>query len=119
MPVRFLSLFSGIEAASAAWHSCGWQCVGVAEIEKFPCAVLKHHYPEVPNLGNVMAADFMERVTALGPVDVLIGIDSAWTGSYVPKRKETRAMLLRDNIENHASAARWNGPIMRNMELFG
>lgn len=48
-----------------------------------------------------------------------IGIDSAWTGSYIPKRKETRAMLLRDNIENHASAARWNGPIARNMELFG
>lgn len=48
-----------------------------------------------------------------------IGIDQAWTGSYIPKRKETRAMLLRDNIENHASAARWNGPIMRNMELFG
>lgn len=48
-----------------------------------------------------------------------IGIDSAWTGSYIPKRKETRAMLLRDNIENHACAARWNGPIARNMELFG
>lgn len=48
-----------------------------------------------------------------------IGIDSAWTGSYIPKRKETRAMLLRDNIENHPSAARWNGPIARNMELFG
>jgi hypothetical protein len=47
-----------------------------------------------------------------------IGIDSAWTGSYIPKRKETRAMLLRDNIEHHPSAARWNGPIMRNMELF-
>lgn len=73
MPVRFLSLFSGIEAASGAWIPLGWQCVGVAEIEKFPCAVLKYHYPEVPNLGNVMAADFMERVTELGPVDVLIG----------------------------------------------
>lgn len=48
-----------------------------------------------------------------------IGIDSAWTGSYIPKRKETRAMLLRDNIENHASAVRWNGPIARNLELFG
>ena len=48
-----------------------------------------------------------------------IGIDSAWTGSYIPKRKETRAMLLRDNIEHHASAARWGGPIARNMELFG
>lgn len=48
-----------------------------------------------------------------------IGIDSAWTGSYIPKRKETRAMLLRDNIENHASASRWGGPIPRNLELFG
>lgn len=48
-----------------------------------------------------------------------IGIDSKWTGSYIPKRKETRAMLLRDNIENHATAARWNGPIARNLELFG
>lgn len=48
-----------------------------------------------------------------------IGIDSAWTGSYIPKRKETRAMLLRDNIENHASSARWPGYIPRNMELFG
>lgn len=48
-----------------------------------------------------------------------IGIDSKWTGSYIPTRKETRAMLLRDNIENHASAARWAGAIARNLELFG
>ena len=48
-----------------------------------------------------------------------IGIDSAWTGSYIPRSKETRAMLLRRNIEDHAAAARWNGPIARNMELFG
>lgn len=50
-----------------------------------------------------------------------IGIDSAWTGSYVPVRKETRAMLLRDNIGNHASSARWPGigGIPRNLELFG
>ena len=50
-----------------------------------------------------------------------IGIDSAWTGSYVPKRKETRAMLLRDNINQHASAARWprRVGIQRNLELYG
>ena len=73
MPVRFLSLFSGIEAASAAWIPLGWQCVGVAEIEKFPCSVLRHRYPEVPNLGNVMAIDFIDKAVKLGPVDVLIG----------------------------------------------
>ena len=48
-----------------------------------------------------------------------IGIDSAWTGSYIPRSKETRAMLLRRNIEDHAAAARWNGPIARNLGLFG
>ena len=40
--MRYLSLFSGIEAASVAWHPLGWECVGVAEIEPFPCAVLAH-----------------------------------------------------------------------------
>lgn len=50
-----------------------------------------------------------------------IGIDSAWTGSYVPKRKETRAMLLRDNIAQHASSAKWPGigGIQRNLEIYG
>jgi hypothetical protein len=48
-----------------------------------------------------------------------IGIDSKWTGSYIPRRKETRAAILRDNINNHASSYRWPGYIPRNMELFG
>ena len=52
-PTRYLSLFSGIEAATVAWRPLGWECVGVAEIEPFPSAVLAHHYPKVPNLGDV------------------------------------------------------------------
>ncbi len=70
--MRFLSLFSGIEAASVAWHPLGWEAAAYAEIEPFPCAVLAHHYPDVPNLGNVeeITADAIE---ALGPVDVLVG----------------------------------------------
>lgn len=49
-----------------------------------------------------------------------IGIDSAWTGSYVPARKETRALVLRDNIAHHASSAKWPGAgIQRNLELYG
>lgn len=68
----FLSCFSGIEAASVAWHTLGWKCVGVAEREPFPCAVLAYHYPNVPNLGDVMAEDFLDRVAAIKP-DVLVG----------------------------------------------
>lgn len=42
--MKFLSVCSGIEAASVAWKPLGWQCVGVAEIEKFPSLVLADHY---------------------------------------------------------------------------
>lgn len=53
MSVRYLSLCSGIEAASVAWEPLGWQAVGFSEIEPFPCAVLAHHYPHVPNIGDM------------------------------------------------------------------
>ncbi len=37
-----------------------------------------------------------------------IGIDSAWDRApYAPKSKSTRALILADRIEHHASAARW------------
>jgi DNA (cytosine-5)-methyltransferase 1 len=51
--MRYLSLFSGIEAASVAWHGLGWQPVAFAEIEPFPSAVLKERFPSVPNWGDV------------------------------------------------------------------
>ena len=51
--MRYVSLFSGVEAASVAWKPLGWQPVAFSEIEPFPCAVLSHHYPDVPNLGDV------------------------------------------------------------------
>jgi len=51
--MRFLSVCSGIEAASVAWNPLGWKAVAFSEIEPFPCAVLKHHYPNVPNHGDM------------------------------------------------------------------
>jgi DNA (cytosine-5)-methyltransferase 1 len=72
MGLRFLSLFSGIEAASVAWHPLGWQCVGVAEIDPFPCAVLRQHYPNVPNLGSVTDVT-AEMLQSLGRIDVVVG----------------------------------------------
>lgn len=47
------SVCSGIEAATVAWHPLGWKPAFFAEIEKHPCSVLKHHYPDVPNLGDM------------------------------------------------------------------
>lgn len=53
LKIRYGSLCSGIEAASAAWEPLGWQPAWFAEIEPFPCAVLNHHWPLVPNYGDM------------------------------------------------------------------
>jgi len=51
--MRYLSVCSGIEAATVAWHGLGWTPVGFSEIEAFPSQVLKHHYPDVQNFGDL------------------------------------------------------------------
>ncbi len=51
--MRFLSICSGIEAASVAFRPLGWEAVAFSEIEPFPCALLAHHYPHIPNLGDM------------------------------------------------------------------
>lgn len=43
--LRYLSVCSGIEAATVAWGPLGWKPVAFSEVERFPCAVLAHHYP--------------------------------------------------------------------------
>jgi len=51
--MNYLSVCSGIEAATVAWHYMGWKPVGFSEIEKFPSQVLAHHYPQVTNFGDM------------------------------------------------------------------
>lgn len=51
--MRYLSVCSGIEAATVAWHPLGWQAAFFSEIEAFPSAVLAYHWPEIPNLGDM------------------------------------------------------------------
>ena len=51
--MNYLSLCSGVEAASVAWKKLGWNPVAFSEIEKFPSEVLQHQYPNVPNLGDM------------------------------------------------------------------
>ena len=70
--MRYLSLFSGIEACSVAWEGLGWKPVAFAEIEPFPNAVLAYHYPNVPNLGDVTKID-EEMLKPLGHFDLLVG----------------------------------------------
>ena len=67
--MNYLSVCSGIEAATVAWHPLGWRPVGFSEIEPFPSAVLAHHYPSVPNLGDM--TKFKDWPDA--NIDVLVG----------------------------------------------
>ena len=63
------SLCSGIEAATQAWHPLGWKPAFFSEIERFPSAVLAHHYPGVPNYGDMTKfKDWPDHA-----IDVLVG----------------------------------------------
>jgi DNA (cytosine-5)-methyltransferase 1 len=67
--MKYGSVCSGIEAATAAWHPLGWQASFFSEIEPFPRAVLAHHYPHVPLHGDftTIKGDQYE------PIDLLVG----------------------------------------------
>lgn len=50
--MKYLSVCSGIEAASVAFKPLGWEPLAFSEIEAFPRAVLQHHYPDTPLHGD-------------------------------------------------------------------
>lgn len=69
--MRYLSVCSGMEAASVAWHPLGWKPVGFSEIEPFPCAILKHRFPNVPNYGSL--TEYQSWPLEPGSIDLLVG----------------------------------------------
>ena len=69
--LRYLSVCSGMEAASVAWHPLGWTPVGFSEIEPFPCAILKHRFPNVPNYGSL--TEYKQWPLEPGAIDLLVG----------------------------------------------
>ena len=68
--MNYLSVCSGIEAASVAWNHLGWKPLGFSEIEKFPSEVLAHHYPKVPNLGEMTK---YKDLSLNGKIGLLVG----------------------------------------------
>jgi DNA (cytosine-5)-methyltransferase 1 len=67
------SVCSGIEAATVAWHPLGFQAQWYAEIERFPSAVLAHHYPDTPNLGDMTLLGAQVLSGKIAAPDVLVG----------------------------------------------
>ncbi|MEY4403748.1 MAG: hypothetical protein RIR91_1783 [Verrucomicrobiota bacterium] len=69
--MRFLSVCSGMEAASIAFEPLGWKAVGFCEIDPFASAVLAHRFPNTPNYGDL--TQYKQWPIEPGAIDVLIG----------------------------------------------
>ncbi len=80
--MKYLSVCSGIEAASVAWESLGWEPVAFSEIEPFPSAVLAERFPDVPNLGDMTQYEQWN----IPSIDLLVGGTPCQAFSVAGKR---------------------------------
>ncbi|MFK1566695.1 DNA cytosine methyltransferase [Pseudomonas aeruginosa] len=71
--LQYGSVCSGIEAVSLAWRPLGMEAAWLSEIEPFPCAVLAHHFPNVPNLGDMTRIAPLVRSGRAAAPDILVG----------------------------------------------
>ena len=83
MTIKFGSVCSGIEAASVAFAPLGWEAAWLAEIEPFPAAVLAHHYPEVPNLGDMTTIPRRLLAGEIEAPDMLCGGTPCFTAGHM------------------------------------
>jgi DNA (cytosine-5)-methyltransferase 1 len=101
--LNYLSVFSGIEAASVAWKPLGFNPLGFSEIEPFPCAVLNYRFPDIKNFNDIKQFKEwkIERT-----VDILVGGSPCQSFSIAGNRKgiedeRGRLMLTYGNMVNH------------------
>ena len=81
--MRYVSVFSGVEAATLAWDQLGWEPVAFSEIDPFPSAVLAERFPNVPNLGDITQIDW----SRIGAVDLVVGGSPCQSFSVAGKRE--------------------------------
>ena len=72
MGIKYASVCSGVEAPTVAWHHMGWKPQWFCEFDKFPSAVLNHHYPSTPNLGDMTKLREKNEYNTRN-IDLLIG----------------------------------------------
>ena len=76
--MKYVSIFSGIEAATVAWHPLGWEPLAFSEIDPFPSTVLQHHYPDITKI------DWSPYV---GAADIVVGGSPCQSFSVAGKRE--------------------------------
>lgn len=82
--MKYVSLFSGIEAASVAWDGLGWEPLCFAELDEFPSAVLAERFPDVPNVGDVTKVNWKKY---RNKVDLVVGGSPCQSFSVAGKRE--------------------------------
>ena len=73
----YATVCSGVECCSLAINAAhptkgAWAPVFFSEIAPFPSAVLAHHYPSVPNLGDMTKITATEGLITNGTVDIVL-----------------------------------------------
>ena len=88
-PLRYASLFSGIEGATAAFERLSASAVPVAfaEIDPAANAVLRRRWPDVPRVGDVTEFDWAEL---RGHVDLVVGGSPCQSFSVTGRRLGVR-----------------------------
>ena len=98
--MKYVSVCSGVEAATLAWEKLGWQAIWFSEIDPFPSAVLNQRWPNVPNMGDMTKIEVKEEngkqifsngngtvVSVPGRVDLLVGGSPCQSFSIAGKRE--------------------------------
>jgi DNA (cytosine-5)-methyltransferase 1 len=101
--LNYLSVFSGIEAASVAWQPLEFKPLGFSEIEPFPCAILKYHFPDIKNFYDIN--NFKEFKIGKS-VDIVVGGSPCQSFSIAGNRKgiedeRGRLMFTYGNMVKH------------------
>ena len=102
MNLTYGTVCSGIEAPSQAVHPLGWKPLWFSEIEPFPKAVLAHHYPGVPDLGDMTTIPARILAGEVPAPDVFIGGTPCQSFSIAGLRKglaDPRGQLTRTFVE--------------------
>lgn len=81
--VTYGCLFSGVGCSTLAFAALGWTCAFHAETDPFASAVRRHHWPDVPNLGDVTAVDWSQW---RGKMDLMMGSPPCQDFSVAGKR---------------------------------